>query len=200
MTPPTRGRPRQPDVDVRLEAAVLGLLHDGGPAAVTMEAVAARSGVAKTTIYRRHAHRAALLTTVLGSAMGAPEEIPDGTVRDKIRFALGRAWRQMADVLGPGGLAAIVMDADPEFTEVFRSTLRPYDEALVAEIRDDVRAGLLRADVDAEGAVSLFVGAYLGELVRHGRVDDDWMDRCLDLMWAALAAPVVEDGDPGPAP
>ena len=41
----------------------------------------------------------------------------------------------------------------------------------------------------AEAVVSLFVGAYLGELVRHGLVDDRWLDRCLDLMWAALVAP-----------
>ena len=29
------------------------------------------------------------------------------------------------------------MDADPEFTELFRQTLRPYDDALVARIRED---------------------------------------------------------------
>jgi hypothetical protein len=81
------------------------------------------------------------------------------------------------------------MDSDPEFTELFRATLRPYDEALADRIREDARAGLIRADVDAEAVVSLFVGAYLGELVRHGLVDDRWLDRCLDLLWAALVAP-----------
>ena len=80
----------------------------------------------------------------------------------------------------------MVMNSDPEFTELFRATLRPYDEALASRIREDARTGLLRADVDAEAVVSLFVGAYLGELVRHGRIDDRWMDRCLDLMWTAL--------------
>ncbi|HEX6148481.1 TetR/AcrR family transcriptional regulator [Nocardioides sp.] len=181
------GRPRQPDVDARLGSAVLSLLRSGGPAAVTVEAVAAASGVAKTTIYRRHANRAELLRAALRDAVGTPEPVPDGTVRDKLRFALDRTWSQMADILGPGGLAAIVMDADPEFTDLFRATLRPYDDALAARIREDSQAGLLRADVDAEAVVSLLVGAYLGELVRRGRVDSQWMDRCLDLMWAALA-------------
>jgi hypothetical protein len=95
----------------------------------------------------------------------------------------------MADVLGPGGLAAMVMNSDPEFTDLSRATLRPYDEALATRIREDARAGLLRSDVDAEAVVSILVGAYLGELVRHGRVDDRWMDRCLDLMWTALVPP-----------
>jgi AcrR family transcriptional regulator len=176
-------------VDVRLESAALSLLQTGGPAAVTMEAVAAESGVAKTTIYRRFANRAELLEKVLHTTIGQPGPVPEGSVRDKIRFALVRAWTQMTNILGPGGLAAIVMDADPEFTELFRETLRPYDDALVARIREDSRAGLLRPDVDADGVVSLFVGAYLGELVRRGRVDDDWMDRSLDMIWSILAAP-----------
>ena len=40
-----------------MEDAVLGLLREGGPDAVTMENVAARAGIAKTSIYRRHANR-----------------------------------------------------------------------------------------------------------------------------------------------
>ncbi len=191
MSSPDRhpGRPRQPEVDARLKSAVLALLRSGGPGAVTVEAVSARSGIAKTTIYRRYANRAELLRVTLAEAVGNPDPLPEGTVRDKIRTALERTWGQMADILGPGGLAAIVMDSDPEFTELFRATRRPYDEALADRIREDARAGLIRADVDAEAVVSLFVGAYLGELVRHGLVDDRWLDRCLDLMWAALVAP-----------
>ena len=186
---PRRGRPRQAEVDQRLADAVLALLREGGPVAVTVESVASRSGVAKTTVYRRFSDRGELLTTVLGNAIGSPEQLPDGTVRDKIRFALDAAWRQMGEVLGRGGLAAIVMDADPEFTGLFRAALRPYDDALVARIEQDSRAGLLRPDVDADGVVSLFLGAYLGELVRRGRVDEEWLDRSLEMVWRIIAAP-----------
>ena len=186
---PRPGRPRQADLDQRLESAVLALLHDGGPSVVTVEAVANKAGVAKTSIYRRYANRRELLTAALHNAIGAPQLPAEGTVRDKVRFSLRQAWRQMADVLGPGGLAAIVGDSDPEFTELFRAALRPYDEMLVARIREDVAAGLLRPDVDPDGLVSLLLGAYLGELVRHGRVDDDWLDRSLEMIWAALVPP-----------
>lgn len=190
MTPGSRpGRPRQAEVDVKLQAAVLSLLRTRGPRAVTMEAVAAESGVAKTTIYRRYADRRELLRSVLTNAFEAPGPVPDGPVRDKVRFALERAWRQMEQILGPGGLAALVVNDDPEFSQLFRDTLRPYDQALVDEIREDSEAGLLRDDVDADGVVSLFLGAYLGELVRHGKVGKKWMDRSLDLIWALLAPP-----------
>jgi len=185
--PARPGRPRRAEVDQRLAAAVLELLHTRGPEAVTMEAVASTSGVAKTTVYRRFPDRGALLRAVLEGAIGTPTPPPEGTVREKLRWALEEAWRQMTDVLGPGGLAAVVVDANHEFTQLFRKALAPYDDALVALIRADVAKGLLRRDVDAEAVVSLFLGAYLGELVRHGAVDADWIDRCLDLMWAAVA-------------
>jgi AcrR family transcriptional regulator len=142
--------------------------------------------VAKTTIYRRYTNRAELLEKVVRNAIGIPTLPAEGDPRQKVRLALQEAWRQMSDVLGPGGLAAIVMDADPEFTGLFRAALQPYDDVLVARIREDSRAGLLRPGVDADGVVSLLTGAYLAALVRRGHVADDWMDRCLDMVWAIL--------------
>ena len=82
---PRPGRPREASVDQRLQAAVLALLRDGGPGAVTMDRVAATSGVAKTTIYRRHPNRGELLTAVLSGAIGLPDVPAEGEVRDKGR-------------------------------------------------------------------------------------------------------------------
>ena len=180
------GRPREAALDERVHAAVLQLLRDGGPAAVTMDRVAATSGVAKTSIYRRHPNRGALLTAVLTVAIGAPQVPQEGSVRDKIRFALEQAWHQMGVVLGRGGLAAIVGDSDPEFTGLFRAALGPYVDMLVTRIRDDVDAGALREGLDADGVVSLMVGAYLGELVLHGEVAPGWLDRSLELSWVLM--------------
>ena len=181
-----RGRPRNADTDRRIHAAALRLLHDGGPGAVTIEAVTALSGVAKTTIYRRFADREALLRAALTALIGDPGEPPDTDPRGKIRWALDGAWHQMADVLGPGGLAAVIGNTDERFTALIRSILGPYTDALVELIRDDISAGKLRGDLDAEATVSLFIGAYLGELLRVGAVDDGFRDRCLHLMWVAM--------------
>src|SRR6187549_1997869 len=57
--PRPRGRPRDPAVKDAILRAARELLTQGGPGAVTMEAVAARAGVGKPTVYRwwpdRHA-------------------------------------------------------------------------------------------------------------------------------------------------
>jgi hypothetical protein len=101
---------------------------------------------------------------------------------------MDQTWQQMTDVLGPGGLAAIVGDTDRRFTDLFRSILNPYTDALVALVREDVAAGRLRPDLDADAVVSLIVGAYLGELLRRGVVDDDFADKCVHLVWIAMTA------------
>jgi AcrR family transcriptional regulator len=180
------GRPREDGLDQRLDTAVLELLREGGPSAVTIDKVTARSGVAKTSIYRRHNNRRELLTAVLANAIGVPQVPTEGTVRDKIRFALEQAWHQMGVVLGQGGLAAIVANTDPEFTDLFRAALKPYVDTLVSRIRDDEAAGRLREGLDAEGVVSLMIGAYFGELVRHGEIGPDWLDRSLELLWVLM--------------
>lgn len=176
-------------MDQRLHAAVLELLRERGPGAITIDGVVSVSGVAKTTIYRRHANRGELLTAALAEAIGVPDVPREGTVRDKIRAALEQVWHQMRDVLGPGGLAAIVGNSDPEFTDLFRAALRPHVDVLVARISNDVEAGLLRPDLDSEGVVSLMVGAYLGQLVLRGDVEPDWLDRSLEMLWTLMAQP-----------
>ena len=162
---PKRGRPRRETTEPRIRGAVLEVLHAHGPAAVTVEAVATASGVAKTTIYRRFSDREDLLRSTLTALINDPGEPPDAPTGGKIRWALDSTWHQMAEVLGPGGLAAMVQTNEP-YSELIRGVLAPYTEALAGLIRADVEAGALRADLDADACVSLMVGAYLGEFVR----------------------------------
>lgn len=181
------GRPRRAETDRSIHDAALRLLREHGAGSVTIEAVATESGVAKTTIYRRHADSEAMLRAALAAAIVPPDEPEGDTPRQRIRWALDQAWRRMTEVLGRGGVAAILADEDPRFTDLFRGVLAPYSEALAQLIRDDVAAGVLRPDLDPDTVVSLLLGAYLGELVRRGHVDPGCSERCVELMWVAMA-------------
>lgn len=191
---PSPGRPRRAETDAGIHQAALRLLQEGGSRAVTVEAVASESGVAKTTIYRRYADREAVLRAALAAAIVPLDEPVGETPRKRIRWALGQAWHQMSDVLGPGGLASILRDDDPRFSELFRSVLEPYTSALVELIDSDVAAGALRPGLEPDTVVSLLIGAYLGELVRRGAVDAEFIDRCVDLMWLAMTEDHVRTG------
>jgi AcrR family transcriptional regulator len=154
---------------------------------VTIEAIAQASGVAKTTIYRRYADREAVLRAALGEVIHPPGEPQGSTTRERIRWGLDEAWRQVADVLGPGGVAALMADTHPGFSEMFRRLLTAYTDALVDLIRADMATGRLRPDLDADTVVSVLFGAYLGELARQGEVDVGFSERCVELVWAAIS-------------
>jgi AcrR family transcriptional regulator len=62
------------DVDDGIADATLALLRTRGPRSVTVEAVAARSGIAKTTIYRRYRDRRDMLSAAL-SRVTTPEPL-----------------------------------------------------------------------------------------------------------------------------
>src|SRR5687767_10215822 len=51
-SPPGRGRPRDPRTRAAILAAARALLERGGLTAVTIEAIAAKAGVSRPTIYR----------------------------------------------------------------------------------------------------------------------------------------------------
>jgi len=67
MRPRTQGlgRPRDPAIDERLLAAAREVLAEVGYARLTVDVVAARAGVGKAAIYRRHASRTELILAAL---------------------------------------------------------------------------------------------------------------------------------------
>ena len=90
--PARRGRPRSQAADRAILAAARELLAEGGLAAMSFEEVAARSGVAKTTIYRRWTSRGALAMDAFLADFQAQQPLPDtGSLRGDLLAAL-RAW------------------------------------------------------------------------------------------------------------
>src|SRR5437660_851517 len=83
------GRPRSTRADEAIVEAVLDLLADGTPAeAISIEAVAAKAGVGKATIYRRWSNKEALLVDAVASVKGEPAKIGGGTVREDLATLL----------------------------------------------------------------------------------------------------------------
>ena len=178
--------PRLSRSDERISQATLQVLREGGPGAVTVEAVASLSGVAKTTIYRRFANRREMLQSALVGLTDAPEPAPDVPTREKIRWALLVARRALEDVLGLNSVGAILAGQDPEFSDSVRAVLNPYIDQLVALMGSAVAAGNLRAEIDADTVLSLILGAHLGEQLRFGRIRDEWLDQTLEVLWSGI--------------
>lgn len=179
---PARGRPRDPKADDRIAAAALALLREEGPGGVHVEAVASRAGVARTTVYRRYRDRTALLEATLGQLREAPFPAPELPVEDKLRWLLERAVHLIDAQFGRGAVAAVLADSDPDFTRAFRVYLVPLLTALQGQIDADIAARRLRAGTDAEALAGLALGAYVGELLRHGRPRQGWADGVVGVL------------------
>jgi AcrR family transcriptional regulator len=181
--------PQRPSRDERITAAALDLLRTKGPAAVTVEAVAARSGVAKTTIYRRHRDRNDMLTAALASiTQPPPPEDPDELV-PVLKWLVEQSYRATHDGVGAGGLAALLIDENRDYTGVLRSIVHQHRAALASVIRDAMTNHVVRGDIDVETAIDCIAGAYLAELARSGSVAPGWTDRVLRTMLPALSPP-----------
>lgn len=174
------------NVDDDISDTTLDLLRAKGPRSVTVEAVAARSGIAKTTIYRRHRDRRDMLSLAL-SQVTAPEPLPPDTEpSDRLRWVIKHAVRAVDAGIGFGGFAALLTDEDPEFSALFRQILLDQRAELEAVIDAGASDGSLRTDVDAATLIDAIVGTLIAERARTGAVAADWEARLFALFWPAV--------------
>lgn len=173
----------RPGVDDRIFAAALEILRSRGPLAVSVEAVAATSGVAKTTIYRRFENRESLLTAAVGSAATAVDIPGDLSAQDTIRWVLRHARDTIEDVVGRGTVAAVIVDADPHFTGLLLGMIRSSTSPFREDLRERAARGEIKTDLDIELAISVLLGVVVAELIRGRPTDEAWVEQVLALMW-----------------
>ncbi len=138
MTAPPRppGRPRSAQLDADLFASALAIVAEGGYARLTIDGVAARSGVSKASIYRRFRSRADLAAEALLNAYPiapAATEAAPGAVQRHLERIFAAAGGPAAEALR-GLMADAQLDA--AFHETFRQRfIVSRREALAAAIR-----------------------------------------------------------------
>jgi AcrR family transcriptional regulator len=175
-------------VDVRIENAALDILRTRGPLAVTIEAVSHASGVAKTTIYRRHENRSSLLRAIVYSS-STSMLVPEGlTAYEMLHWFLGHARDTIDNVVGRGTVAALLVGDDPEFTGLILGMIRTRSQPLRDALRERMASGELRDSIDIELLISLLLGTFMAESIRGKSTGEGWADEVLGLLWPALKA------------
>ena len=152
---------REETRDRALAAAEQILQSDGYPR-LTMERVAAESGVAKTTLYRRWPAKAALCMELYLEISGRELKMPDtGTVAgDLCQIARTVVHLQTRTVAGPALLGLIAeAQANPETRTAFLAEFAGRRrEVTRAVLRRAIERGEIRADTD----IDLFIDALGG--------------------------------------
>ena len=183
-----RGRPRSEAAHRAILDATLTLLDEGGYRPLTIEAVAARAGVGKTTIYRRWPSKLELVIEAVSQVRPAlPTEDTGSPQGDFIAFQRAQITRVAAGALpriAPRLLAESV--GDEELHAAFQRTLiAPLREAIGEVLQRGVDRGELRGDLDLELATDIVHGTVVYRiLLSQGDVitASNAIPRVLDLM------------------
>jgi len=178
--------------------AVRELFLEGGYPATTIEAVAERSGVAKTTIYRWWPNRPALVVDLLLQVAG--EVAPPPTGGDPLR-ALRTELHMVAEAADalPGRLLSALLGEsqnDPQIRDtLIRGLFDPRRNATAKVIRQLQDRGELRKDIPALVALDLFFGpVFYRRFIRQESATPEFVRQ---IYQAALAG--MEAGPRAPA-
>ncbi|BBH71436.1 TetR family transcriptional regulator [Actinoplanes sp. OR16] len=146
------GRPRNAQADEAILDAVLALLSEGqSAAAVSIEAVAAKAGVGKATIYRRWPNKEALFADAVRAMKGPLPELAGESVREDL-IALITANRS-PHAQRNGKVTACLLPEfikDEELGRMHRAVVEPRREVMRGVLRRGITTGELRADIDVE--------------------------------------------------
>ena len=182
----------------RTRAAVLrtatDLLVDGGPSAVTIDAIVARSGVAKSTIYRHWESRDDVLVAVIENcapSLVAPDpalgfETGLRSLATQIRETLADPeWARMIPAL------LLLKSHQEDIADLDERLGHRQDETLAAVVRSGVDEGVLPADVDIEQLAAMLIGPMVfAHLSGRPIVTEQFAQRVVDGLLRANA--VVE--------
>jgi AcrR family transcriptional regulator len=173
MTSPKRDRRSERSKQAILDATRELLAEEGGVRSLTIQAVAARSGVAKTTIYRRWRDKweLALDAAMIDMLTTFDDPVDVGETREELITFVNSAVRTLGSKpYGPAmqGLASEVA-TDPELAHVYREyVVDPRRRQIEAVIERGVKRGDLRPDTDARLVQELLIGSIYYRLLFSG--------------------------------
>lgn len=201
VKPPTgtgprgRGRPRNAEGRAAILRAARELIDEAGPAGLTMEAVAARAGVGKPTVYRWFENRHEVAMAALIDAPPAGD-LPRRRRRDASAVAaLELQLLTLADTLATRhgrNVTTMIAAADPD-TEMAKA----FRHHVVLARRGDGRGllqsaieqGELRADIEIDIALDQIYGAlFFRLLLGHAPVDAAFVRKLVAQAVAGLRA------------
>jgi AcrR family transcriptional regulator len=187
------GRPRSERADKAIIEATVDLLaEEGGVPGVSIEAVAARAGVGKTTIYRRWPNKEALIIDAL-AALKEPFPAPRGdSVRDDL-VAIAQAF--MTDKTDKKRFDCYwsIMGAAERYPELIarftREIVEPRRDVIRLVLRRGIESGELRPDLDVEVTLWLIMGAVAqrARAFGAGPIPDDFPAKVIDALLAGIS-------------
>lgn len=184
------GRPRSSHVHQAIIDALVALLSEGVTFdALSIEAVAARAGVGKATIYRRWPNKQAMLADGLAMLKGPlPQPVGDN-VRDRLLSLLSKVAIDDGAKMFPCVMTELIRS--PEAYEIWQTLIEPRREITRQVLRQGIADGEIRPDADIEVVLAVLTTPVLmNRLMRwNPRLDNDTLpEQVVDMVLAGIRA------------
>jgi AcrR family transcriptional regulator len=196
------GRPRDARADEAIIDAAAAVLAKCGPSGFTVDAVAARAGVGKATIYRRWPSRADLL---LETATQAALDLTDpdtGSVRDDLVFLLSALAVKLRVTIAGRLMPALIAEAatNPDMSRTLGAFVEERRALSLAMVTRGIERGELPADADPQMLLDLCAGPiFYRTLVARHPVEPEEVEQMVDAVLAGVRAGALRLPAPEPA-
>ncbi|WP_375489638.1 TetR/AcrR family transcriptional regulator [uncultured Jatrophihabitans sp.] len=186
-----RGRPRDETIDAAILDATVQEMIEVGFFAISMERVAARAGVAKTTVYRRWPDAVELGVEALRRLKGTVGDVPETDARGQIIWLAERMRRVWGNPTFAAAMRRVIAEgtAHPAlFRDAQDRLVGPHLVSLNAAIDRAKDDGLIRTDADTTWVRRLIVGPTLSAALTLRKVPTaDELVRTIDVVLRGLA-------------
>ena len=186
------GRPRDPGYDKAILDATLEILNDKGYAGLTIDGVAAKTGVGRPTIYRRWSSKPVLVIAALTDSPGSSPTPDTGDLRDDLLGFQREQVRMMDRPESRRITAGLVADlvADPELAETYLGDYVDRRRTSVWQaLQRGVDRGELRPNADFAFIYDLLLGPlFMRSVVRGEPLGPKVAEETVDLVLTAYGS------------
>lgn len=187
-------RPRSAEARRKALAAAADLIVERGVGSLSIEEVAARSGVAKTTIYRHWPERASLIIDTVRATFEHVATPDTGNLRTDLATFFGGLLR--ADLSGTAGkIMPCLIDAaarDDEIEGLLNRLGVERQQPVMTIVERAQARGQLPAGLDPEVVIGAIVGPIVfRKVIQRRPVDEAYIDACLDVSIRGLQTSVT---------
>ncbi|MFN6527135.1 TetR/AcrR family transcriptional regulator [Nostoc sp. ChiSLP03a] len=183
----TSGRPRSIHADQAILQATLDLLAEVGYESMSIEAIASRAGVGKTTIYRRYTSKEELVADAIES-LRDDLAIPDtDSFWGDMDILIKNAAKKIDSPLGRQTLALIISTAssNPQFAEVYWTKYTKLRREAFSKILKRAKSrGEIHKDADVDLIIDLVSGSLYYALIFKPTTEpvEAYMRRTMNLL------------------
>ena len=188
-----RGRPRDTAATLLLRHTALEIVEELGFDGLSVEAVAARAGVAKTTIYRRWRNVWSLL---MEAFLAAVTRLAPIEYRGSARESLADSLRHLASAFRgrPGKVLGLLLgraQTEAELADAFWTRWVEPRRVLARDIiQRGISSGELRKGLNADVAIDALYGAlYYRLLIPYAPMTDEYIDQLIDTVLSGMENP-----------